>query len=89
MVKRKFLKKTRHYRKKSQKRKRKQTRKNMRGGNTKPLLNVGSGLLEHVNFSNSFFPNILGNLEKNINYIIGGKGLFSTINSNILNLGIK
>lgn len=89
MVKRNQYKKTKNYKKRSQKKHKKRTRKNMRGGNTKPLLDVGSGLFQHINFSDSFFPNVLGNLEKNINYLLGGKTIFHYADSNILNLGIK
>ena len=71
--------------KKSQKK-----RKTLRGGFRKPLLNLGgSGLFDHVNLSNSFFPNILGNLKYNINNLLGGKKLFKNSFPNILNLSTK
>ena len=68
---------------------RKRKRK-MRGGFRKPLLNLGgSGLFDHVNLANSFFPNILGNLKHNINNLLGGKQLFKNSLPNILNLATK
>lgn len=90
MGKSKYLRKTRHYRKKSQKKHKKRTRKrSMRGGSTKPLLNVGSGLFNHMKFSNTLLPNILGNFKQNMNYLLIGKKLFKNIHPNILNLGTK
>ena len=94
MARRKHFKKTRHYMKKTQKKHKRRTRKrgrhskhSMRGGSTKPLLNVGSGLFKHMNFSNGFVPDILGNLKKNVNYLWGGKDLFKDFYPDILNLG--
>lgn len=87
MAKRKNLRKTRQYRKKTKNRRTK--KRSLRGGSTKPLINVGSGLFNHMNFSNSLLPNILGNLKQNVNYILGGKTLFKNIHPNILNLGTK
>ena len=67
--------------KKTQKRHKRRTKKRcMRGGSVKPLINVGSGLFNHMKFSNSFLPNILGNVKKNINYLWGGKPLFKNLN---------
>ena len=83
----KNLKKTRNYYKKKSKKTTK--KRSMRGGSVKPLLNVGSGLFDHINFSNSFLPNILGNFEKNINYLLGGKPLFKNLYPDFLNLGTK
>ena len=88
MARRKHLKKTRHYNKKTKKQHKRRTRKcGMRGGSVKPLLNVGSGLFDHMNFSNGFVPNILGDFKKNINYLWGGKPIFKDFYPNILNLG--
>ena len=90
MARKKHLKKTRHYMKKTQKRHKRRTRKcRMRGGSVKPLIKVGSGLFEHMNFSNGFVPNILGDLSKHANYLWGGKPLFKDFYPNILNLGTK
>lgn len=90
MARRKHLKKTRHYMKKTQKRHKRRTKKrSMRGGSVKPLINVGSGLFNHMKFSNSFLPNILGNVEKNINYLWGGKPMFKNLYPDFLNLGTK
>jgi hypothetical protein len=90
MARKKHLKKTRHYMKKTQKRHKRRTRKcRMRGGSVKPLIKVGSGLFEHMNFSNGFVPNILGDLSKHANYLWRGKPLFKDFYPNILNLGTK
>ena len=90
MARRKDLKKTRHYMRKTQKKHKKRTKKRrMRGGSVKPTINVGSGLFQHMNFSNSFLPNILGTFEKNINYLWGHKPIFKDLYPNILDLGTK
>jgi hypothetical protein len=75
---------------KTKRTKSKNHKKTMRGGFNKPLLNLGgSDLFNHINLSNSFFPNILGNLKHNINTLLGGKNLFKNNYPNILNLATK
>tara|TARA_R110002072_G_scaffold203546_3_gene361508 strand:- start:334 stop:588 length:255 start_codon:yes stop_codon:yes gene_type:complete len=77
-------------RKRGRKRGPRRRSKTIRGGFNKPLLNLGgSDLFNHINLSNSFFPNILGNLKNNINTLLGGKKLFKNNYSNILNLVTK
>ena len=82
-MKKKYL--TRRKRKIRRKTNSKRRRKTLKGGS---VLNTGK-LFEHINFSNSFFPNFYGTFLNNINLLLGGKPFFKNINSDFMSIPTK